>query len=309
MRRQMATPTIDIRGLTKAFGSHRGIADLELQVEPGEIFGFLGPNGAGKSTTIRIVMGLYRPSAGVARVFGLDPLRDVVEIHRRTGYLPGELALYPRMSGRQLLDRFSSARGMDDTRYRDDLVARFDVELDRATQLLSKGNRQKLGIVLAFMHRPELLVLDEPTSGLDPLLRREFVNLLEETAADGRTVFLSSHDLDEVQRVAHRLAIIKEGRIVVTDTVDGLRRHAPRTMELVFDRPPDLSMLEHLDGVEIATEGPRRLRLTITGPLAPVLRAVASLDPVDIQARPADLDELFLDYYRSSDREEDRHAV
>ncbi|NEN04690.1 ABC transporter ATP-binding protein [Diaminobutyricibacter tongyongensis] len=305
----MATPTIETHGLTKTFGSQRGIADLDLQVEPGEIFGFLGPNGAGKSTTIRILMGLYRPSSGTTNVLGLDPLRDVVEIHRRTGYLPGELALYPRMSGRQLLDRFSSARGMGDTRYRDDLVARFDVELDRAMQLLSKGNRQKLGIVLAFMHRPELLVLDEPTSGLDPLLRREFVNLLEETAADGRTVFLSSHDLDEVQRVAHRLAIIKEGRIVVTDTVEGLRRHAPRTMELVFDRAVDLSTLERLDGVEIATEGLRRLRLTITGPLAPVLRAVASLDPVDILSRPADLDELFLTYYRSSDREESRHAV
>jgi ABC-2 type transport system ATP-binding protein len=304
----MASPVIETHRLTRSFGPHRGIIDVDLQVEPGQIFGFLGPNGAGKSTTIRILMGLYHASSGTAQVLGLDPLRDAVELHRRTGYLPGELTLYPPVTGREILDRFGSARGLRDTRYRDELIERFGAEVDRPTQTLSKGNKQKLGIVLAFMHRPELLVLDEATSGLDPLLQQEFISLLRETAADGRTVFLSSHDLDEVQRVVHRLAIIREGRIVVTDTVDGLRRHAPRTIELTFDRDLDTTTLAQLDGVQVTGTDPRHVLLTITGTVAPVLRAIAPLDPIDLLARPADLDELFLDYYRSTDRQEATRA-
>ena len=304
----MALPVIETHGLTRTFGSRRGIVGVDLQVEPGEIFGFLGPNGAGKSTTIRILMGLYHASSGTAEVLGLDPLDDAVEVHRRTGYLPGELALYPQLTGRQVLDRFASARGLRDLRRRDELVERFGAEVDRPTQNLSKGNKQKLGIVLAFMHRPELLVLDEPTSGLDPLLQQEFIALLRETAAEGSTVFLSSHDLDEVQRVVHRLAIIREGRIVVTDTVDGLRRHAPRTIELTVDQDVDSTSLDLLDGVRITRPDPRTVRLTVSGPIAPVLRAIAPLDPIDLLARPADLDELFLDYYRSADRQEPADA-
>jgi len=296
----MTPPVIETHTLTRSFGPHRGIIEVDLRVEPGEVFGFLGPNGAGKSTTIRILMGLYHASSGTAQVMGLDPFRDAVELHRRTGYLPGELALYPRVTGREILDRFGSARGLRDTRYRDELIERFGAEVDRPTQTLSKGNKQKLGIVLAFMHRPELLVLDEATSGLDPLLQQEFISLVRETAAEGRTVFLSSHDLDEVQRAVHRLAIIREGRIVVTDTVDGLRQHAPRTIELVFDRDVDTAALTQLDGVQVTGTDPRHLRFTITGPVAPILRAIAPLDPIDLLARPADLDELFLDYYRST---------
>ena len=304
----MAPPVIQTRGLTRSFGPHRGIVDVDLDVEPGEIFGFLGPNGAGKSTTIRILMGLYHSSSGTAQVLGLDPRRDAVEVHRRTGYLPGELTVHARLTGREILERFGSARGLGDTAYRDELIERFGAEVDRPTQTLSKGNKQKLGIVLAFMHKPELLVLDEATSGLDPLLQQEFVSLLHETADDGRTVFLSSHDLDEVQRVVHRLAIIREGRIVVTDTVDGLRAHAPRTIELTFDRDVDTAGLAQLDGVELDRSDPRRVRLTVTGTVAPVLRAIAPLDPVDLLARPADLDELFLGYYRSTDHTEASRA-
>ncbi len=304
----MAPPVIETHTLTRSFGPHRGIIDVDLRVEQGEIFGFLGPNGAGKSTTIRILMGLCHSSSGTAQVLGLDPIRDGVDIHRRTGYLPGELAVYPRLTGREILDRFGSVRGLGDTRCRDELIERFGAEVDRPTQTLSKGNKQKLGIVLAFMHRPELLVLDEPTSGLDPLLQQEFISLLAETAADGRTVFLSSHDLDEVQSAVHRLAIIREGRIVVTDTIDGLRRHAPRTMELVFDRDVDTSTLKQLNGVKVTGRDPRRLLLSITGPVAPVLRAISPLDPVDLLSRPADLDELFLEYYRSTDLPESTHA-
>ncbi len=300
----MSMRVIETTGLTKTFGAHRGIVDVDLEVRRGEVFGFLGPNGAGKSTAIRILMGLHAPTSGRARVLGLEPRRDQVELGARTGYLPGDLVLVPRQTGRELTERFARVRGLTDTAYRDELVERFGVDLDRPTQTLSKGNRQKIGIVLAFMHRPELLVLDEPTSGLDPLLQNEFALLLEETTRDGRTVFLSSHDLDEVQRVVDRLAIIREGRIVVTDTVEGLRSHAPRTMEVTLARDlgdDALASLRALAGLAVERDGPRRLRLTLTGPVAPVLRAVAELDPVDLRARPADLDELFLGYYRATD--------
>jgi ABC-2 type transport system ATP-binding protein len=295
----MPEHVIEVDGLTRTFGERRGVTDVAFHVDRAEIFGFLGPNGAGKSTTIRLLLGLYRPTSGRMRVLGLDPLRDSVALHRGIGYLPGELALYPRLTGRTHLDRFARARDLPQTSYRDELVERFAVELDRPVQTLSKGNRQKIGIVLAFMHRPELLVLDEPTSGLDPLLQDEFARLMRETVDDGRTVFLSSHELDEVQRVVDRLAIIRDGRIVVTDTVDGLRSTAPRTITFRFSRPVDPRVFAALDGVRVSEHDDDRVVLALTGLVAPVLRAAAELDAVDVTARPADLEELFLSYYRA----------
>ncbi len=284
--------------LTKAFGPHRGITDVGIAVTAGEVFGFLGPNGAGKSTTIRLLLGLYRPTSGQIRVLDLDPARDAVAIHRRVGYLPGELALYQRLTGREHIERFARIRGLTDLRYCDELVERFGVELRRPVRTLSKGNRQKIGLLLAFMHRPDLLVLDEPTAGLDPLLQDEFARLVRETVAEGRTVFLSSHELDEVQRLVDRLAIIKEGRIVVSDTVEGLRRSAPRTIEFEFDHPVGAAAFSGLDGVQVLRDTGARVTLAVTGPVAPVLRTAAASDAVDITARPADLDELFRTYYR-----------
>ncbi|HEV7189245.1 MAG TPA: ABC transporter ATP-binding protein [Blastococcus sp.] len=289
-----------VEELTRRFGAARGVTGVDLSIEAGEVFGFLGPNGAGKSTTMRLLLGLYRPTSGRMRVFGLDPMRESVAIHRRVGYLPGELALFSRLTGRQHLDRFAGARGLTDTAYRDELVDRFGVELDRPVRTLSKGNRQKIGLVLAFMHRPELLVLDEPTSGLDPLLQDEFVRLVRETVAEGRTVFLSSHELDEVERLVDRLAIIKDGRIVVTDTVEGLRRAAPRTVEFRFDRRVDPEAFAVLDDVRVLHCDDGRVVLAVRGPVGPLLRVAAALDPVDVTARPADLDELFLTFYRDA---------
>ena len=225
----MTTPVVVVDGLTKRFGVRRGVSNVSFEIMPGEVFGFLGPNGAGKSTTIRLLLGLYRPDAGRMQVFG-TPSVTVPRSGVASANLPGELALSPRLTGRQHVDRFAHVRGLR-IGHRDELVARFSAELDRPVRALSKGNRQKIGLVQAFMHRPDLLVLDEPTSGLDPLLQDEFQNLIRETVADGRTVFLSSHELDEVQRLVDRLAIIKDGSIVVTDTVDGLRRAAPRTIQ------------------------------------------------------------------------------
>jgi ABC-2 type transport system ATP-binding protein len=292
------TAVVETHGLTKSYGATLAVDRLDLLVEPGQVFGFLGPNGAGKTTTIRLLLALQRPSAGGARVFGLDSQRDSVAIHARCGYLPGELELQPRMTGQRVLDWFARARSRVDERLRDRLVERFEVILDRHVHDLSKGNRQKLGIVLAFMHHPELLVLDEPTSGLDPLMQNEFHRLLRETTAEGRTVFLSSHELDEVQRVADRVAIIREGRLVVADTVEGLRRQAPQTIELRFPTPVAPAVFESVEGVQRVTADGDRITLQTSGQLAELLRVIADHDPIDVVARHADLDELFLRYYR-----------
>ncbi len=299
------TCAIETIALTKMFGATRGIEGLDLRVEPGEIFGFLGPNGAGKTTTIRALLDLQRPTAGTALVLGLDAHRDNLAIHARVGYLPGDLALFSRMTAGDHISWFARARGLGNPTSAYTLAERFDLPLDRRVKELSKGNRQKVGIVLAFMHEPELLILDEPTSGLDPLMKDQFEQLLRETTAAGRTVFLSSHELDEVQRVADRVGIIKDGRLVRTDTVDGLRRDAPATFELRFRAPVDPSVFD-LDGVRVLKASGSHLTVEVTGPIGPVLRVVAGHDPVSLVSRQADLDELFLDFYR--DEDEDRRA-
>ena len=254
-----------------------------------------------------MLLALQRPTGGRAALLGLDAVADSVEVHRRVGYLPGDLELFPRLTGRQHIAWFARARGVDDSMARQ-LADRFQVVVDRPVRELSKGNRQKIGLVLAFMHRPELLVLDEPTSGLDPLMQHEFENLLRETIAEGRTVFLSSHELGEVQRIADRIAIIREGRLVAEDTVDGLRRAAPQKMEVRFRHPVDPAELSVVKGVTVtASDGPQ-VTLDVTGEIAPVLKVIASHDPVDLISRPPGLDELFLGFYRDSPGGKVSHA-
>src|SRR5262249_47084056 len=239
------------------------VADLGLRVEPGQVFGFLGPNGAGKSTTIRMLLALQRPTRGRAALFGLDAAADGVEVHRRVGYLPGDLELFPRLTGRQHITWFARARGVDVSSLARQLADRFQVVVVRPVRELSKGNRQKIGLVLAFIHRPELLVLDEPTSGLDPLMQHEFERLLRETIAEGRTVFLSSHELDEVQRVADRIGIIKQGRLVAENTVDGLRRAAPQKIEVRFLHPVDPAEMSAVKGVTVTASDGLRVTLDV----------------------------------------------
>ncbi len=296
-----AVPVVELAGLTKDFGGRRGVFGLDLAVASGQVFGFLGPNGAGKSTTIRVLMGLYFPTAGTARVFGLDATRDGPAVRARVGYLAGELALYPNLTGRETLDRLGRIRGQVETRVRDELVERFRAELDRPVRALSKGNRQKIGLILAFMHSPELLVLDEPTSGLDPLLQKEFADLLEESIQRGASVFLSSHDLDEVQRLAHQLAIIREGRLVLVDTVEGLRARAPRTIKLIFRAAPDPAVFAGLPGVRVLDAVGSTLTVTADGEVGELLAAAVPLGVIDIEARSADLDELFRNFYTASE--------
>jgi ABC-2 type transport system ATP-binding protein len=302
------TSAIETSELSKRYGSTTAVDGLNLRVETGQVFGFLGPNGAGKSTTIRMLLALQQPTRGQAALLGLDAVADSVEVHRRVGYLPGDLELFPRLTGRQHITWFARARSADTSSLAKQLTERFQVVMDRPVRDLSKGNRQKIGLVLAFMHRPELLVLDEPTSGLDPLMQHEFENLLRETTAEGRTVFLSSHELDEVQRIADRIAIIKQGRLVAEDTVDGLRRAAPQKMEVGFPHAVDPAALSTVKGVTVtASDGPR-VTLEVTGPIAPVLKVIASHDPVDLISRPPSLDELFLGFYRDTPQPETSHA-
>jgi ABC-2 type transport system ATP-binding protein len=261
------------------------------------VFGFLGPNGAGKSTTMRLLMDLVRPTAGGAKILGSDTRTDAGAIHRRVGFLPGELALYPKLLGVEMLDYLAALRGGLDARVRDALAERFEAELGRPIRELSTGNRQKLGLIQAFMHEPELLILDEPITGLDPLVQHSFHELLVEVASRGVTVFLSSHSLSEVESVAQRVAILREGRLIVVDSVDNLRRAAVQRMEIVFGTPVDAREFRTLPGVREANAVDCRLTIAFEGSPDAVVKAASTHEVRAIRTHEDDLEEIFLRYY------------
>jgi ABC-2 type transport system ATP-binding protein len=298
-----AAPAIATLGLSKTYGkSVHALVDLDLRVERSEVFGYLGPNGAGKSTTIRLLLGLIQPTAGRASLFGRDTQRDGVASRRLVGYLPGDLRLADRLTGREQLDSLVRLRGSVDPPLRQELCNRLDVDLDRPIRQLSKGNRQKIGIVQAFMHRPDLVVLDEPTSGLDPLLQAEVRALMRETAADGRTVFLSSHSLDEVQHVADRVGVLRSGRLVDVDVVESLRERSLRHVTVTFAAPVDAEPFAALDGVRVTQVDGATLRVAAPETAMDALvKALARRHVVDLVSQPADLEEIFLDMYRQAD--------
>ena len=288
---------ITTRGLTKDYGAGHGLFELDLEVVQGEVFGFLGPNGAGKSTTMRLLLDLIRPTAGSAEVLGLDAQSDDLEVHRRIGFLPGELALYPKLDGREMLEYLAGLRGGVGHRVRDTLAERFDADLTRPIHELSTGNRQKLGLIQAFMHEPELLILDEPITGLDPLVQRSFHALLAEVTAEGRTVFLSSHSLAEVERVAHRVAILRRGRLVVLDSLENLRKIAVQTLEVEFATSVSADEFQALPGVRaVKADGPH-VSISFEGSADLVVKAAAAHEVLAIRSREADLEEIFLRYY------------
>jgi ABC-2 type transport system ATP-binding protein len=288
---------VQLEKLTKSYGGHRGIMDVDLAVETGEIFGFLGPNGAGKTTTIRTMLDLIRPSSGRALVFGIESSQDPVAIHRRVGYIPGEFALYDRLTGAQHLEYFANLRGGVDRTYQASLVERLDLDPSRRFKEYSKGNKQKVGLVVALQHRPELLVLDEPTSGLDPLVQQTFFSVLGEAVADGATVFLSSHILSEVEKSCRRVAIIREGRLVTVDTVDSLRDLAHHEVELRFTQEVPREAFEALPGVSDVAVDDHVLRLRVTGSITPVVQAAARYELLDFVSREPSLEETFLAQY------------
>jgi ABC-2 type transport system ATP-binding protein len=291
------TAIIQTEKLTKYYGSHLGIVDVDLEVTEGEVFGFLGPNGAGKTTTIRTVLDLIRPTSGRALVFGIESSVDPVGIHRRIGYIPGEFTLYDRLTGGQTLEYFANLRGGVDKAYQKALIDRFDIDPKRRFREYSKGNKQKIGLVIALQHRPELLILDEPTSGLDPLVQQSFFALVHEAKAEGRTTFLSSHILSEVERTADRVAIIRDGRIVKVDSVEGLRDLAHHQVELRFSGPVPTAEFEGLPGVSDVRADDHVLQMRVSGPITPVVRAAARFELLDFVSREPTLEETFLAQY------------
>lgn len=291
------TSVIHTEQLTKTYGAHRGIAELDLDVEQGEIFGFLGPNGAGKTTTMRVLLDLIRPTGGRAEVFGIETTADPVAIHRRIGYLPGEFDLYDRLSGADTIAYFANLRGGVDRAYTAELVERLDLDPSRKYKEYSKGNKQKVGLVVALQHRPDLLILDEPTSGLDPLVQQTFFEIIREARAEGRTVFLSSHVIDEVDRTCDRVAIIREGRLVHVDRIDAIRKLAFHHVELVFAEPVATAIFAGLEGVsEVVADG-TILRMRVNGPIGGVLAAAAPHGIVDVVSREPNLEDVFLAQY------------
>jgi ABC-2 type transport system ATP-binding protein len=285
--------------LTKAYGPHRGIIDVDLSVEPGEVFGFLGPNGAGKTTTIRTLLDLIRPTSGRAFVFDIETTVDPVSIHKRIGYIPGEFTLYDRLTGGQTLEYFGNLRGGVDRAYQAALIERFDIDPTRRFKEYSKGNKQKIGLVVALQHRPELLILDEPTSGLDPLVQQSFYALVREAKDEGRTVFLSSHILSEVERTCDRVAIIREGTLVKVDRTDALRDLAHHQVELRFVDGTDVptEAFRALPGVSDVVVEDHTLRLRVAGSITPVVRAAAAYELSDFVSREPSLEETFLAQY------------
>jgi ABC-2 type transport system ATP-binding protein len=288
---------INTAKLTKFYGKQLGIEDVDLEVKRGEVFGYLGPNGAGKTTTIRTLLDFIRPTRGSATVFDLDIRQSSVEIHRRVGYLNGELALYNDMTGEDLLKYLGNLRGGLDWKYVKELATRFECDLPRRIQGLSLGNKQKLGLLQAFMHKPELLILDEPTNGLDPLMQHQFYDLLSETKKEGRTVFLSSHILPEVEKVCDRVGIIRQGRLVTVETIESLKSHSVRKLEIHFAGPVPKDKFISISGVRDIIVEDSILTCTVVGSLDALIKAAAQFVVVNIISHEPTLEEIFMTYY------------
>jgi ABC-2 type transport system ATP-binding protein len=288
---------INTTKLTKYYGVQLGIADVNLVVKRGEVFGYLGPNGAGKTTTIRILLDFIRPTGGSAAVFGLDARQSSVAIHRRVGYLNGELELYNDLTGEELLKYLGNLRGGLDWKYVQELAARFQCELPRRVQGLSMGNKQKLGLLQAFMHKPELLILDEPTNGLDPLMQHEFYDLLTETKKEGRTIFLSSHILPEVEKVCDRVGIIRQGKLITVETIESLKSHSVRKLEIHFVAPVPKEKFINIPGVRDIIVRDNLLTCTVVGSLDALVKTAARFEVVNIISHEPSLEDIFMTYY------------
>jgi ABC-2 type transport system ATP-binding protein len=285
--------------LTKYYGKTRGIEDVDLEIRPGEVFGYLGPNGAGKSTTIRLLLDLIRATRGDAHVLGLDSRRDALLIRQRTGYLPGELSLYENLTGREFLEYLGGLRGLGGIGQGSAVAERLGLDLARPIGALSRGNKQKVGLAQAFMHSPEVLILDEPTSGLDPLVQREFHRLVAETAAGGATVLLSSHVLSEVEQITHRVGIIRSGRLVVVDDIEHLKQKAVSRIDIRFARndvPADI--FRQLPGVRQVDQHEEVVSVAVEGSVDELIKAAARFEVLAIKTHEPDLEEVFLTYYR-----------
>jgi len=288
---------IETERLTKRYGRTRGIEDLSFEVERGELFGFLGPNGAGKTTTIRTLLDLLHPTRGSARLFGLDSHRDSRAIRARLGNLPGEFSFDERLTGAELLAFFARMRGMSGLGRATELAERFEADLSRRLKELSRGNRQKVGLIQALFHDPELVLLDEPTTGLDPLKQEEFLEVCTQLRERGATVFLSSHELDVVERICDRVGIIRAGRLVAVEDVDEMRSRAYRNVSIRFGGEVPAAAIEHVRGVADVTAEGMFVRCRVAGSLDGLIKAIAPYRIDDLEVTRPTLEELFLTYY------------
>jgi ABC-2 type transport system ATP-binding protein len=288
---------IEIKKLSVYYGRRRGVDDLSLSVSEGEVFGFLGPNGAGKTTTLRVLLDIIRPASGTASIFGMDCRKDGVRIRRRVGYIPGELSLYPRLTADGYFRMIDAVRGHTaDPRTLDGLCERLDLDPTRPMRTYSRGNKQKVGLVAAFMGKPDLLILDEPTGGLDPLVQQQVLSLVREARAGGRTVFFSSHLLPEVQEVCDRVGIVRDGRMVATERMETLIRGQFRRLRLRLERMPAEGAFD-MDGVRETARTDQTVTLEIRSGLNPVLSRAVDCGVLDLEDRPFTLEEVFLAYY------------
>jgi ABC-2 type transport system ATP-binding protein len=291
------SPLVETRALTVYYGRHRGIDHLDMVVDPGQVYGFLGPNGAGKTTTLRALLDIVRPIAGSATVFGLNCQKDGVAIRRRMGYLPGELSLYGQLRAEQYLDMVNAVRGKPaEKTFLRGLCERLDLDAGRRMSTLSRGNKQKVGLVAAFMVRPELLVLDEPTSGLDPLVQETVHDLMREARAEGRTVLLSSHVLSEVQEVCDRVGIVRDGRMVATQRVEDLIRSQLHRISIRFDRLPPPGFFDR-DGTRELRRAEQTVTVEVRDDLNALLASAVEYGVREIETHQVSLEEVFMEYY------------
>jgi ABC-2 type transport system ATP-binding protein len=297
-------PVIEAEGLSKLYGNRRGIEDVTISVEAGEVFGFLGPNGAGKTTTIRTLLNLTHPTGGRARIFGLDTQRESVAIRARLGNLPGDFGYGREASGREAVRLLARLRGIDGMGRAEALADRFRADLDRPLGELSRGNRQKVGLILATFHEPELLILDEPTGGLDPLMREEFLALIAEERGRGCAIFISSHDLDEVQRVCDRVGIVRNSRLIAVERMEDLLGKARRRVTVRVADPEGFEGLRDLAGVDDLQVDGDQARFRVVGDFDGVVRTLAPHHVLDVEAVHPSLEEVFLGYYREEEEEE-----
>jgi ABC-2 type transport system ATP-binding protein len=297
---------IEVEGFAKSYGAVQAVKGISFSVAQGEIFGFLGPNGAGKSTTIRAMLDLIRPSAGTIRLLGLDAQRETQAIHRQLGYVPGDVRLPRGITGRQLLDRYSRMQGLQPV-LRDELIERFDVEVDRPLHGYSKGMRQKIALVQAFMCDPALVILDEPTSGLDPISQRAFNTFLLDEAGRGRTIFMSSHIMSDVEKTCPRVGVIRAGELVAVERIETLRQRAGQKVTVEFgatERPADIDALRQIPGVidlAVSNHGASTgvITFTVRGSVDALIKTLARYDVVRLSAEEAPLEEVFMQFYET----------
>jgi ABC-2 type transport system ATP-binding protein len=290
---------IQTQNLTKSYGKSRGIKDVNITVRKGDIFGFLGPNGAGKSTTIRTLLDFIRPSSGSATIFGLDCQKDTVQIKKRVGYIPGDFGLFGHMTGWKYLEYFGKVRGGYDAEATKALAHRLDIKPDRKMKEYSRGMRQKMAIIQAFMNDPDLIIMDEPTTGLDPLVQQTFMDMVQEKAREGTTIFMSSHVLSEVEKVCNRVAIIKEGQIATEEKVEDLRKKSGNVLQVRFAEEVNQEVFK-IPGVVNPTRLNGYYKMTVTANMETVLAEIARHKVADISIHQMTLEEIFMHYYEEA---------